>query len=231
MQTARNNKTNTNINCIWRPHVTRKGRVIYTVSAKIITIRGYCANTGHENEEYLSFRNKLAKAAREIKKEKKRLYGNEISEQGASEGQIEGFWMDVAIKTTREGGKDTDGFAAAAIIIQKGGTSRRASSQQEVTYGSARMTLGEIRDMCNGHKMTVRQLARACRDEIYEMIKGLDDEKLGGNLAKRFEREYPDATLEEKMWASDFQTDNPNCPERVRRWLINDYERRFSKQN
>ncbi len=39
--------------------------------------------------------------------------------------------------------------------------------------------------------------------------------------------EILDVSKDEAIWASDFQTYNPKCPEWVRNWLINNYRKRF----
>jgi hypothetical protein len=118
---------------------------------------------------------------------------------------------------------------ATMVILQKGGTSRRMSGSKQFKCGHTTVTLSTIREVCKCHKITVRQLARSIRDEIIHTVLSIDDPDLEGNLAKKFCRACPNATQEEKYWASDFQTDNTECPERVREWLTRDHTSRFDK--
>lgn len=50
-----------------------------------------------------------------------------------------------------------------------------------------------------------------------------------GNLAKTMKMEVSDLSREDAVWASDFQTYNENCPEKVKNWLIKNYRQRFRK--
>jgi hypothetical protein len=48
-----------------------------------------------------------------------------------------------------------------------------------------------------------------------------------GDLAQQMRLEDPSVTEAEGCWCSSFQTGNANCPEKVRRWLTNNYNSRF----
>lgn len=139
--------------------------------------------------------------------------------------------MDHIITAARKNGatNDWETGMATGIIMQKGGANQRTGSETTIRYGDSTVTTRMIRKACADNKMTPRQLARAMGDEIMSMMMALGDERLEGNMAKRYRRDYPDATLEERLWASDFQTYNPQCPERVRQWLVNDYRDRFER--
>lgn len=42
--------------------------------------------------------------------------------------------------------------------------------------------------------------------------------------------ELGNVTKEEAVWASDFNTYNDNCPERVKNWLLKNYRKRFRNE-
>ena len=55
----------------------------------------------------------------------------------------------------------------------------------------------------------------------------LGDQAPEGNLARSMRLDLSRVTIEEAIWASDFQTYNPNCPTRVKNWLVKNYRARF----
>ena len=36
-------------------------------------------------------------------------------------------------------------------------------------------------------------------------------------------------TYTEKVWCSNFQTQNPNCPENIKKWLVENFRSRFNR--
>lgn len=64
------------------------------------------------------------------------------------------------------------------------------------------------------------------RNEI-QMFAALLEEP--GNLARQALRDLPMLTLEEQIWCSNYQSENPACPEKVKKWLNSDFKRRFNK--
>jgi hypothetical protein len=196
--------------------------------------RGYC-NNGQMTEQELDWKQifKLARKEAENKKSKylegkprSNIFSNVINDDIVQDT------MEEIIRRNTKGEKNArrECYIAITIILQKGGTSKRMSGSQEAVYGDQSITLSSIREACKNNKITVRQLARTLREQIIDVMKTLDDPDLEGNLARKFARAHPDATQEEKYWASDFQTDNPECPDRVREWLIADYTERFERK-
>lgn len=71
---------------------------------------------------------------------------------------------------------------------------------------------------------TIRQLCRGLSEEIITIARELE---LEGDLAVQMKLTYPTLTLEETVWCSNFQSQNPECPELVRDWLIKNRQERF----
>lgn len=113
-------------------------------------------------------------------------------------------------------------------MLQKGGTSKNMKPTSYFEIGDIKLTKNILNKACEENKITPRQLARAMANRIHFVAVTLS---LPGNQAKNFSLKYSDATLEERYWASDFQTFNPNCPQRVKDWLVENYKSRFTKTN
>ena len=77
--------------------------------------------------------------------------------------------------------------------------------------------------------LTPRKLARSLRDDILIVAKAWGIE---GNLSKRFKQQFPSATFNELVWASDFHTFTPNnaIPDDVKDWLIQNYTSRWGNK-
>jgi hypothetical protein len=118
------------------------------------------------------------------------------------------------------------GLSATCILLQKGATSPRMSDSSSITIGGITVTKAMISDNCRKFKITPRQLARAMSSVIHRICLYRN---IQGNQAKNFFIDNPNATPEEMVWASDFQTFNPDCPENVRRWLTFNFKQRFGK--
>lgn len=120
-------------------------------------------------------------------------------------------------------------IALIAGLTQNGGTNKGAGNSAKFTIKNQTLTaqeLGNYIKKANGGEGTVRQLARAMADEIVEisLIMGIE-----GDLANQMRYDYPDLTLEEAVWCSNFQTTNANCPDSVRDWLVDNYRKRFNR--
>lgn len=121
-------------------------------------------------------------------------------------------------------------FTAIALLLQKGATSPKSPGNQAIKVGGATVTIDMIRSTCRQERVTVRQLARALKDDIIDLMLAMGDSAPAGNLARTMLLEVNNASLEDKLWASDFQTYNERCPVRVRAWLVKNYRARFRKQ-
>lgn len=92
------------------------------------------------------------------------------------------------------------------------------------------MDLKSVRECINSEnlKYTLRQWARTNADLIQRIC---DHYGIEGDLAKKIARDRPEITHEEKIWLSNFQMDNPNCPENVRNLLMEHYRKLFPNKN
>lgn len=113
-------------------------------------------------------------------------------------------------------------------IMQNGGTNKTAGQSVSYTVNDATLSAQELQSYVKtiDNKATNRQLARALADEIGMIATELE---LEGDLAAQMRYDYPELTLEEAVWCSNFQTTNQGCPEIVKDWLVNNYKQRFNK--
>lgn len=73
---------------------------------------------------------------------------------------------------------------------------------------------------------TPRQFFRGIRDDVQQLAAVFNEP---GDLSKLMLVDNPDASIQEQTWCSNFQTNNPNCPEKVREWLSHNAKQRFNK--
>ena len=64
-----------------------------------------------------------------------------------------------------------------------------------------------------------------------DILLNLGDSAPEGNLSRTIKLELKNLSKEDLVWASDFQTYNPNCPSRVKNWLVKNYKERFRKKS
>ena len=132
------------------------------------------------------------------------------------------FQTDKGFKTIQ------DAFVTIAILLQQGGSNQSGLDQINFTYKGITATARDLQSTLTkiGRKTTARQLARTYANEIYEIciLFGIE-----GDLAKKRKQQVETQTFHEGIWASNFQTHNPNCPMEVRKWLLDNYYSRFEK--
>nr|NP_066493.1 orf172 [Rhodomonas salina]AAG17764.1 orf172 [Rhodomonas salina] len=114
------------------------------------------------------------------------------------------------------------------MIAQSGGTNKSAGANIEYRIGDDILSAAEIKTTIKevNNKATFRQFCRSMQQEIGQMATKLEIE---GDLSLQMKSAIPDASMEEMCWCSNFQTNNPNCPPRVRDWLKTNQETRFNK--
>lgn len=113
-------------------------------------------------------------------------------------------------------------------LAQVGGSNSNANVNAKFTHNGVTITAMELKNSIkkitkNG---TIRQLCRALADEIAEIAMAM---KLEGDLARTMRQEHSEITPEEAIWCSNFQTNNPNCPDKVKEFLKDNYRKRFPK--
>lgn len=119
-------------------------------------------------------------------------------------------------------------FIVLTGLLQRGGTNKGAGSNTKFSLNTINFSAQDLQNIINSvsKNSTNRQFARAMSNEIADvaLILGIE-----GDLANQMRFEYPDLTLTEAVWCSNFQTTNKRCPDRVREWLVSNYKNRFKK--
>lgn len=113
--------------------------------------------------------------------------------------------------------------------LQKGGTSRNKKSNVKIRFSQTTFESKTINPYINkaNKNFTPRQFARYFADQIFDIAKAHD---LDGNCFVYISRNMPElltTSTEERYWASDFQVDNPNCPQNIRNALNIRYNNKF----
>lgn len=114
-----------------------------------------------------------------------------------------------------------------AFLFQGGGTARSCDGNMVVTVFDKEVKLGDIRKILKEAKCNraERKLARSLANDIYEISAILE---LNGNLYKKVQRTHleQEFTSEERAWLSDFQSDNVNCPIRLRNLIVETFKKK-----
>lgn len=107
-----------------------------------------------------------------------------------------------------------------AMIFQQGGTSRSCDGNMAVTYLGKTVKLADIRKILKANSCSKgeRKLARTLADRICEIAEIME---IPGNLSQKVQRQNLDRKFEmkERVWLSDFQSDNENCPLELRKLI------------
>jgi len=133
----------------------------------------------------------------------------------------------VNIIAKKKGCNYTDATVLISGVLQKGGTNKGATDIS-MEFDDLKLTTSELNSTVKmvEKNATTRQLARTLCQEIFDVCEVLE---MPGDLSNQMLLEYPELTIEEQIWCSNFQTKNPNCPDRVREWLVDNFRNRFSK--
>ena len=115
-----------------------------------------------------------------------------------------------------------------AGVLQLGGSNQKSGNAVSYNLGEYSLSSQQLNNFIkkivkNG---TNRQLARTIADEIAEIALAIN---IPGDLHTQMLLEYPNSSDIEKVWCSNFQTQNPNCPENVRKWLVENFRSRFNR--
>lgn len=113
-------------------------------------------------------------------------------------------------------------------IMQRGGSNNQALNQVQFEYDGTILSAADLNKIIRSidKKITPRQFARTNATLIAECAIELE---IPGDLHAQMCLEYPDLSEVEKAWCSNFQTQNSDCPETVRMWLVENYYKRFKK--
>jgi len=91
-------------------------------------------------------------------------------------------------------------FVLITGLCQVGGTNRNAG--------------GRVTNFYDQFTLNGAEFASAC-DQVRD-------------LSRQMKLDHPNLSLKEAIWCSNFQSQNPNCPETVQNWLKENYNKRFT---
>jgi len=119
-----------------------------------------------------------------------------------------------------------------AVLFQQGGTARSCDGNMSIVLFKKTCQLAEIRKILkqNSCNKAERKLARTLANEIKEIAEVLD---VPGNLYTKIQKLNLNRkfTLEEKVWLSDFQSDNENCPIELRQLILETFRKSGENKN
>jgi hypothetical protein len=129
--------------------------------------------------------------------------------------------------------KDRDeAIAILALLFQQGGTSRSCDGNMRIVLFGKTCKLAEIRNILkqNSCNKAERKLARTLANEIKEVAKVLE---IPGNLYNKIQKLNlnKEFTLEEKVWLSDFQSDNKSCPIELKQLILETFRTSGEKKS
>jgi hypothetical protein len=114
-----------------------------------------------------------------------------------------------------------------AILFQQGGTARGCDGNMSISIFDQTIKLADIRKILKQHSCnkSERKLARSLATEIFEIAHVME---IPGNLNTKIQKTNLEATysLEEKVWMSDFQSENPDCPVRIRTLILESFKKK-----
>ena len=119
-----------------------------------------------------------------------------------------------------------EAIAVLALLFQQGGTARSCDGNMAVKIFDQEFKLANIRKIlknCSCAKGE-RKLARSLANEIKEIALIME---LPGNLYNKIQNKNlsKNFTIEEKVWLSDFQSDNENCPAELRTSILETFKK------
>lgn len=117
--------------------------------------------------------------------------------------------------------------AVLALVFQQGGTARSCDGNMSVKIFDQEFKLASIRKIlkdCSCNK-SERKLARSLANEIKEVALIME---LPGSLYNKIKKKdlSKNFTIEEKVWLSDFQSDNENCPAELRTLILDTFKKK-----
>lgn len=123
-------------------------------------------------------------------------------------------------------------YIGLCSTLQAGGTNKNKRSNIKITIAGIGFESRKVNEFINRYckNITPRQLARIISNDIYLVSKRYN---ITGNAYVSLKRFYPHLLIEqefERFWASDFQAENPSCPEYIRTALRHRYVDKFTSQ-
>lgn len=124
-----------------------------------------------------------------------------------------------------------EAIAVIASLLQQGGTARSCDGNLSSNLFNQNIKLSDLRRVlkslsCNRSE---RKLARSLATSINQISAVLD---IRGNLYSKITRTHTDVKFdkEDTYWMSDFQSDNPDCPQHIRSLIIETFQKKEKKK-
>jgi hypothetical protein len=118
-----------------------------------------------------------------------------------------------------------------AVLFQQGGTARSCDGNMSIRIFDQDIKLAQIRKILkeNSCNKGERKLARSLADTIQEVCFIME---IPGNLYNKIQKKdlKRTFTMEEKVWLSDFQSDNENCPAELRELILQTFKKEKSSK-
>jgi hypothetical protein len=118
-------------------------------------------------------------------------------------------------------------IAILAMLFQQGGTARSCDGNMSATFMNVTVKLADVRKTLkeNSCNKSERKLARSLANEIHEIADLLE---IPGNLCQKIQKQNIEIvfTMDQKVWLSDFQSDNENCPIELRKLILDSFNKK-----
>lgn len=125
-----------------------------------------------------------------------------------------------------------EAITVIAILFQQGGTARGCDGNMAVTIFDQIIKLADIRKILKQHSCnkSERKLARSIATETFEISLIME---IPGNLYTKIQKTNLEASysMDEKIWMSDFQSENPDCPAKIRTLILETFKQKNLKKN
>lgn len=125
----------------------------------------------------------------------------------------------------------SEALSILAVLFQQGGTARSCDGNMNVTLFGKECKLADIRRVLsqNSCRKAERKLARTLANEIREICLLME---IPGNLSLKIQKNNIERTFttEEKVWLSDFQSDNEKCPAELRKLITETFKKPDDKK-
>lgn len=143
-------------------------------------------------------------------------------------GKVEEVLSEIAKKYSCD--RD-EAVAILAVLFQQGGAARSCDGNMTVIVFGKTVKLAEVRKILKQMNCgkAERKLARSLANEIFEICKVLG---IPGNLSNQIQKSDLEAsyTEEERVWMSDFQSNNEDCPKKLRTLILETFKKKGSSE-
>lgn len=135
------------------------------------------------------------------------------------------------IKEKYEMDSRDEAVAVLAILFQQGGTARSCDGNMSIVMFGNEVKLADVRKILkqNSCNKAERKLARTLATEIQQVALIME---IPGNLYSKIQKKDLNKkfTLEERVWLSDFQSENEDCPIELRTLILDTFKKPEKKR-